>query len=176
MPRKYPPEAKREALSLYIALGELEAVAREMRRRGYARYSVETLRRWRDEGGWEQVRADAARSEAAASLALDADRVAAEMLADYQRLRGQIKEHMGQGALKPSEGIGLLLKVDGLIRALLAQRTRQGERVDKPALALEVLELVIQHLADHDPLALEALQPHIEDMGETIKERYAEAA
>jgi hypothetical protein len=176
MPRKYSPDARREALELFVSLGDLEQVAQEMRRRGYASYSVETLRRWRDEGGWEAVRAGAVGEAAKVAVLADAEAAVVNMLTSYQALRGQIQERLASKEVEFTEGVNLLVKIDTLIRALLAQQKTRVQQVDRPALALEVLQLVVERLADLDPLALELFQPHIADLGAALKARYAEAA
>jgi|GEM_PF-2731070 len=176
MPKKYPPAARREACELYVSLGDLEQVAQEMRRRGYASYSVETLRRWRDEGGWDQVRAGAVGEAAKVAALADAEAAVVNMLASYQALRGQIQTKLADDQVEFAEGVNLLVKIDGLIRSLLAQQRGKVQQVDKPALALEMLELVVSTLAELDPAALEFVQPHIPALGQALKARYAEAA
>lgn len=176
MPRKYPPAARREACELYVSLGDLEQVAQEMRRRGYASYSVETLRRWRDEGGWDQVRAGAVGEAAKVAALADAETAVVNMLTSYQGLRGTLQAKLADNQIEFTEGVNLLVKIDGLIRALLAQQKSKVQQVDKAALALEMLELVVTTLAERDPAALEFLQPHIPALGEALKARYAEAA
>jgi hypothetical protein len=176
MPRTYPPEAKREAYGLYCSGLTLEQVVAAMRQKGYATYSAETLRRWADEGGWERDRAKLASEEARLGLALDAERITAEMLAGYQDLRQQTRQKLANQELKFEDGVGLLLKIDALIRTLLAAQKNQVQPVDKAALALEMLELVVTTLAELDPGALEFVQPHIPALGEALKARYAEAA
>jgi hypothetical protein len=176
MPRTYPPEAKREAFGLYCSGLSLEQVAAAMRQKGFARYSVETLRRWAADGGWEADRAKLANEEARLGLALDAERITAEMLAGYQELRNKTRQKLEAQELKFEDGVGLLLKIDALIRTLLAAQKSTVQPVDKAALALEMLELVVVTLAELDPAALEFLQPHIPALGEALKARYAEAA
>ncbi len=176
MPRRYPSDARREACEIYVSLGDLEETAREMRRRGYATYSAETVRRWRDEGDWDKVR-DASISEGARVAALaDAEAAVVNMLASYQSLRGKIQEKLEANQVEFTEGVNLLVKVDGLIRSLLAAQKTRVQRVDQAALALEVFQLILERLAEADPAALEFLQPHIPALGEALKSRYAEAA
>lgn len=176
MPRTYPPEAVREACSLYMSGLTCEEVARQMRQRGYARYSVETIRRWAKERGWEDERAKQAAEEAALAAALDADRLAAEILSGLVRMRAELQAKRTNGEVDFAEAVRLQLAVDSQIRQLMAQQRGKLERVDKPALALEVLELIVETLADEDPVALETLTPHLETLGARLKERYAEAA
>ena len=177
MPKSYTPEAKRQALSLYIALGDMERVAEEMRlRHGYPKLNVETLRRWKAEGDWDKVRAQQAGDEARAALALDAQALTSTMLASYQDLRTTLQEKLKANQVEFTEGVGLLVKIDGLIRALVAQQKNRVQPVDKAALALEVLQFLLERLAEHDPLILELVQPHISALGEALKQRYAEAA
>ncbi len=176
MPRTYPPAARREACELYVSLGSLEQVAQEMRKRGYVSYSVETLRKWRDEGGWDEVRAKAMSEGAKVAALADAESAVVNMLASYQALRGEIQAKLGTPEVGLIEGVNLLVKIDGLIRALLVQQKSRVQQVDKPALALEMLSLVVERLAEMDPGALEFVQPHIPALGQALKERYAEAA
>ena len=98
------------------------------------------------------------------------------MLSGYQELRQQTRQKLANLELKFEDGVGLLLKIDALIRTLLAAQKNQVQPVDKAALALEMLELVVTTLAELDPAALEFLQPHIPALGEALKARYAEAA
>lgn len=44
---------------------------------------------------------------------------------------------------------------------------------EKRAIALEVLSTIIEHLAETDPSALRALQPHVVQLGEAIEAKYA---
>ena len=176
MPRTYPPDARREACELYVSLGVLEDVAQEMRKRGYASYSVETLRRWRDEGKWDEVRQTAVSEGAKVAALADAESAVVNMLVSYQALRGQLQEKLATNQVEFTEGVNLLVKIDGLIRALLVQQKSRVQQVDKPALALEMLTLIVERLAEVDPGALEFLQPHLPALGEALKQRYAEAA
>ncbi len=176
MPVVYGPEAKREAFGLYCSGLTLEQVAAAMRQKGYASYSVETLRRWAKDGSWDEDRAKRATEEARLGLALDAERVTADMLLGYQDLRQQLKTKLDEGNIEFARGVELLVKVDNLVRALLAQQRTTVQQVDKPALALEMLQLVVTTLAELDPGALEFLQPHIPALGDALKRRFAEAA
>lgn len=176
MPRTYHPDAVREAAGLYFSGLTDEDVAAEMRKRGYAKYNPETLRRWAEKNGWSKERARLRAEEAQLLSALDGDRLAAEMLISYVKLRADLEQKRLTGEIEFSEAVTLQLKVDGLIRQmLLSQRGRNG-RVDKPALALEVIKLLLEYLAENDPIALEGLTPHIEAVGELIKDKYAEAS
>ena len=176
MPKVYPPDAVREACSLYMTGLSDEEVARHMRQNGYASYAVETIRRWAKERGWEDQRARLAAEEGAITAALDEDRLAAEILSGLVLMRSDIQQKRLNGEVEFAEAVKLQLSVEAQIRQLLAQKKNRVENVDKPALALEVLQLLIQHLGQADPHALSFVQPHIEDLGQLIKERYAEAA
>lgn len=176
MPATYPPEAVREACQLFMSGLNYEDVARQMRAKGYASYSVETIKRWATERGWDKDRARFRAEEASLAAALDVNRQTAEMLSSYIKLRGDLQAKRENKEIEFTEAINLQLKIDSLIRQLLAQRRQTVEQVDKPAFALEVVRLILEYLSEEDPLALEGLQPHIEDLGELIKERFAEAA
>ena len=176
MPRTYPPDAVKEACSLYMTGLSDEEVARQMRGNGYASYAVETIRRWSEERGWKKERARLAAEEGAMMAALDEDRLASEILSGLILMRSDIQEKRLNQEVEFAEAVKLQLSVEAQIRQLLNQKKNRVETVDKPALALEVLQLIIQHLGDADPHALGYVQPHIEDLGQLIKDRYAEAA
>lgn len=41
------------------------------------------------------------------------------------------------------------------------------------SVALDTLKVIAEHLKKHDPAALRALQPHVEDIGAVLGKRYA---
>lgn len=176
MPKTYPPEAVREACALYMSGLGFDDVAKHMRNNGYAKYSTETIKRWAKERGWEDERAKLAAEEGALAASLDAERLASEILSGLIKMRKDIQVKRTNNQVDFAEGVRLQLSVEGQIRQLMAQKRDQVQQVDKPALALEVLQLLINYLADADPHALGFVQPHIESLGALIKERYAEAA
>lgn len=138
MPQTYGPEAKREAFGLYCSGLSLEQVVEAMRQKGYARYSVETLRRWALDGEWEKDRAKRATEEARLGLALDAERVIADMLMGYQNLRQQLKTKLDEAQIDFVKGVELLVKMDNLVRALLAGRKGEGQGQEPPKSVAEV--------------------------------------
>lgn len=175
MPRTYPPEAVREACGLYMSGLTYEETARRMRQGGYAAYSPETIKRWAKERGWAGERARLASEEAALAAALDGERQAAEMLGSYIKLRADIQQKRHNGEIPFVEAVNLQLKVDAQIKALIAQK-RTRAQVDKPALWLEFMGWMVEDLAEIDPGALAELEPHLDDLKERAKERFAEAA
>ncbi len=178
MPRKYPPEAKKTAFELYLTGMPLEEVVQRMRvEHGYASYSVETLRRWRDAGDWDtardKLRAQAAERKLDTSLEGLEDSLLEDLLAYKQKISDSLED--GNQAANFTENMGLLLRVHGLIEKTLARRAGAAP-VDKVALAGEVLDLLVKTLAEKDPASMEIIHPHIPALGAMLKARYAELA
>ena len=177
MAKTYSPQVRKRARELYMAGLAFEELARSMRTEGYTYLNAETVRRWADKGGWKEAREKLQAEEGRAALALDAERVLAEMLESYDQARGELLKKMADGQMEYADGLQLLLKVDGLRRNLLAQASKGTVgRVDKVALAAEVLTLVVETLAEEDPASMEYVHPHIPKIGQLLKERYAEVA
>lgn len=175
MPRTYEPQARKRARELYMAGLSFEEVAKSMRAEGYTYLSAETVRRWAKKGGWKESLEKLQAEEGRAALALDTERVLADMLESYDAARSELLKKMADGSMEYADGLGLLLKIDGLRRNLLSQVSKSGGvTVDKAALALEVLEMIVESLAELNPVALDEMQGHIPELGRRLKERYAE--
>ncbi len=173
MPRTYEPQARKRARELYMAGLSFDEISQTMRSEGYTYLGANTVRRWARKGGWREALEQLQAEEGRAALSLDAERVTAEMLESYGAMRTELLTNIKSGSVEFAEGVGLLLKIDGLRRHLLAQSAKAGS-VDKAALALEVLELIVESLAELNPAALNEMQEHIPELGRRLKERYAE--
>ena len=175
MPRTYEPQARKRARELYLAGLSCEEAAQTMRGEGYTYLNGETVRRWADKGHWKEALEQIQAEEGRAALSLDAERVTAEMLESYGAMRTDLLAQIKGGSVEFAEGVGLLLKIDGLRRHLLVQSAKVGAAaVDKAALSLEVLELIVESLAELNPLALDEMREHLPELGRRIKERYGE--
>lgn len=173
MPRTYEPQARKRARELFLAGLTCEETAKSMRAEDYTYLNEKTVRRWAKKGHWAETLEELQAEEGRAALSLDAERVTAEMLESYGAMRLDLLARIKGEQVEFAEGVGLLLKIDGLRRHLLAQSAKGGS-VDKAALALEVLELIVESLAELNPQALAEMQDHLPELGDRIKERYAE--
>ncbi|MFH2127576.1 MAG: hypothetical protein ABIK12_13740 [Pseudomonadota bacterium] len=177
MPRTYEPQARKRARELYLAGLSCEEAAQTMRGEGYTYLNGETVRRWADKGNWKEALEQIQAEEGRAALSLDAERVTAEMLESYGAMRTELLSNIKSGQVDFADGVNLLLKIDGLRRHLLAQSAKAGAvAVDQAALSLEVLELIVQSLAELNPLALDEMREHLPELGRRLKERYAQVA
>lgn len=177
MPRQYAPEARKRARELYMAGLSLDEAARKMRGDGYPYINAETLRRWTERGGWAEAREKLQAEEGRAALALDAERVTAEMLESYDAMRRDAQTRLADGSLDFADGVNLILKIDSLRRQLLAQhKSGRAAQVDRPALWLEFMANLVGDLAEIDPGALAALEPLMDALKERALARLAEAA
>ena len=178
MPRTYPPEAKQKAYELYLSGITLEEVSKRMRLdHGFATYNVETLRRWVEEGGWEGARDKLRAKEKNLTLELSIEALEAAQLQDLLDWKKTVDEKLNDQNEKDNfhDNMNLQVKIHGLIsRAIQRRNSNAVGRVDKAALAAEVLTLVVKALAKADPASMEIVQPHITDIGRMLKERYAE--
>jgi len=171
--RKYEPQVRKRARELFLAGLSFDEITQVMRSEGYTYLGANTVRRWEKKGGWKEALEKLQAEEGRAALSLDAERVTAEMLESYGAMRTDLLAKIKANQVEFADGVGLLLKIDGLRRHLLAQSGKAGA-VDKVALAMEVLELVVKTLAEKDPASMEMVHPHIPALGELIKARYAE--
>ena len=177
MPRQYSPDARKRAREYYMSGLTFDEIARKMRGEDYPYINAETVRRWADKGGWAEAREKLQAEEGRAALALDAERATAEMLESYSKMRLDAQAYLSDGKLEFADGVNLILKIDALRRQLLNQvANRQSASIDKPAMWLEFMADLINDLAELDPGALEALEPHMEAIKERAKARFAEAA
>lgn len=174
MPRNYEPQVRKRARELFLAGLSFDEITQAMRTEGYTYLGANTVRRWAKKGNWKEALEQIQAEEGRAALSLDAERVTAEMLESYGAMRTDLLAQIKGGTVEFAEGVGLLLKIDGLRRHLLAQSAKGGETVDKAALSLEVLELIVEGLAELNPVALDEMQEHIPELGRRLKERYAE--
>ncbi len=178
MPKTYPPEAKKTAFELYLTGMSLDEVIKRMRTEyGYASYAKDTLIRWREAGNWDMVREKVSGQAAQRKLDTSLDDLEESLQADLQGYQTKLKAALDDEnqAANFSENMGLLLRVHGLMEKTLARRSGTAP-VDKAALSLEVLELIVESLAELNPLALDEMRDHLPELGRRIKERYGEAA
>jgi hypothetical protein len=133
MPKTYPPEAVREACSLYMSGLGYEDVAKHMRNNGYASYSTETIKRWAKERGWEDQRAKIAAEEGAMLAALDSARMTAEMLNGLVKLRGELEQKRVNGEVDFMDALRVQLQINAQIRMTLAQLKAPREKEDAEA-------------------------------------------
>lgn len=178
MPKTYPPAAQQKAFELFLTGISPEEVIRRMRRDyGYAAYSVETLRRWVEDKGWEQAR-DKVRSQAAERvLDTSVEALEASLLQDLMSWKERLQTALDDEGQRTNftENMGLLLRVHALIDRAVSRRSGAAP-VDKPALWLEFFEELVGDLAEIDPNALGALEPHLDELQRRAKQRFQEAA
>jgi len=164
----FSQKAHDRARRLYIYQRRtLDSIARELKT------SRATVLRWKGKAATEGDDWD--KAKAAASLAGDgAAAVAVKFLEDFVFLLEQTMSDIkaGQGEMTGQERVDALAKLaDAYGKATLAVR-RSMPQVSELAVAMEVLQLLEKHIAEHKPALRRAFSEVLEPFGQALARRY----
>jgi len=166
----YSPRAIEEFYQAWARHRKLDPALEELRRQ-YPSLSRPTLKKYRDELEWEER---AAKADAFAQrLEQEANDVELALLSDLKALAEKKSAHLRTTKSLDNQDLFAYLKIANQISQITNRRRTAEQKIDKPALFLELLEVEIKYLTEQGETELvEALAQHLDGMGKAIEAQF----